>query len=488
MGPYPTTTLFSEQPRLSQPSYSFIASILLHSAALGLISFAILCAPKVSPAAPAARYAVRRLDLHTLEPQMRQSAGSPIEYHRWPAVSHPPAPGGKPALQPPAPQQIAAAAHGAQTLLQPDIPKPLALAVKILAPTLMIWNARNAPAKTIAAPMPEQPPSADLQPSLQLPNEEQRLAQISLKAANMAAQKQPLQAGTATPVVTPDPKPSPPAPVTTTQGSAQPTSAAVISLSGLHMKDGAFTLPPVNQTASSDSPGESAAGQAKGSSQAGHGDPASKSGDPAAAGKSGKAGAGKGADKAADKAEGRAAGVAVYPSESAAPAVSGRGAPELGSQPASAHITLPKNGQFGAVVVGSSMAEEYPETAGLWSGRMAYTVYLHVGLAKSWILQYSLPRVQDAAEAGGMARIAAPWPYNIVTPNLAPEAIDANALIVHGFVNQAGRFEDLAIAFPPQFPQARFVLDSLAQWHFRPAAQNGQKVKVEVVLIIPEQQ
>jgi hypothetical protein len=111
-----------------------------------------------------------------------------------------------------------------------------------------------------------------------------------------------------------------------------------------------------------------------------------------------------------------------------------------------------------------------------------------VGLAKSWILQYSLPRAQDAAEAGGMARIAAPWPYNIVTPNLAPGAIDDDALIVHGFINQEGRFEALAIAFPPQFPQARFVLDSLAQWQFRPATQNGQKIKVEVVLIIPEQE
>jgi hypothetical protein len=133
------------------------------------------------------------------------------------------------------------------------------------------------------------------------------------------------------------------------------------------------------------------------------------------------------------------------------------------------------------------MAEEYPVTAGLWSGRMAYTVYLHVGLAKSWILQYSLPRAAEAAEAGGIGRIAAPWPYNIVAPNLAPGDIDADALIVHGFINQEGRFEALAIAFPPQFPQARFVLDSLAQWQFRPAEQNGQKVKVEVVLIIPDE-
>jgi hypothetical protein len=73
-----------------------------------------------------------------------------------------------------------------------------------------------------------------------------------------------------------------------------------------------------------------------------------------------------------------------------------------------------------------------------------------------------------------------------VRPNIAPGSIDADALMVHGFVNQAGRFEALAVAFPPQFAQAQFVLNSLAQWQFRPATQNGQDVKVEVLLIIPE--
>jgi hypothetical protein len=82
--------------------------------------------------------------------------------------------------------------------------------------------------------------------------------------------------------------------------------------------------------------------------------------------------------------------------------------------------------------------------------------------------------------------IGAPWPYSIVRPNIAPGAIDADALMVHGYVNQAGRFEALAIAFPPAFAQAQFVLDSLSQWQFRPATQNGKNVRVEVLLIIPE--
>jgi hypothetical protein len=58
--------------------------------------------------------------------------------------------------------------------------------------------------------------------------------------------------------------------------------------------------------------------------------------------------------------------------------------------------------------------------------------------------------------------------------------------MIHGFVNQAGRFEALAVAFPPEFAQARFVLDALAKWEFRPATQSGQNVRVEVLLVIPE--
>ena len=50
---------------------------------------------------------------------------------------------------------------------------------------------------------------------------------------------------------------------------------------------------------------------------------------------------------------------------------------------------------------------------------MAYTAYLHVGLSKSWIMQYSLPANAEAAAGGTTSRLEAPWPYNIVRPNLA---------------------------------------------------------------------
>jgi hypothetical protein len=148
---------------------------------------------------------------------------------------------------------------------------------------------------------------------------------------------------------------------------------------------------------------------------------------------------------------------------------------------------MPKDGKFGVVVVGSSMAEEYPETVGLWGSRMAYTVYLHVGSGKSWILQYSLPQAASAAENGTVVQLQAPWPFIMERPELAPGELDGNAILVHGFVNQSGRFEKLNIVFPVDFAQSKFVLGALQQWQFRAAMQNGLLTAVEVLLIIPAQ-
>jgi hypothetical protein len=148
------------------------------------------------------------------------------------------------------------------------------------------------------------------------------------------------------------------------------------------------------------------------------------------------------------------------------------------------HIALPKNGGFGVVVVGSSVAEDYPETVDLWRGRLAYTVYLHVGISKNWIMQYSLPRSQTVSSIDGASRPDAPWPYDITRPSIDPD-VNSDAIMVHGFVNAAGRFEQLAVIFPTALAEAKFLLHALQQWQFRPSMQNGQATAMEVLLIIP---
>jgi hypothetical protein len=246
-----------------------------------------------------------------------------------------------------------------------------------------------------------------------------------------------------------------------------------MSPSDVQMREGTVSLPPVNETASSSSPGALVQGPAANSPRAGSGNPASTASGVGSGQNSGDRGDANTKAKLKDEKAGSGQGAAAGAGE--------------GDQPTTNQITLPKDGQFGAVVVGATLEEKYPEAAEVWSGRMAYTVYLHVGLAKSWILQYSLARADDAAAGGNVSRLEAPWPYNIVRPNLSRDTINADALMVHGYVNRAGRFENLAVAFPPEFDQAQFVLDALQQWQFRPAAQNGQNERVEVVLIIPEE-
>jgi hypothetical protein len=320
--------------------------------------------------------------------------------------------------------------------VQPDLPKPIVLNEEIPVPTVVLWSEKN-PDVRLVAPAPEPPPMAPVLPSVLLPNKEKMLADIPIPASAMPTPTLPLVAGTTSPVVVQGPKPTPAAPLTTAQGSGQPTSGFVLSLSDQKMTNGSVMLPPVNQSASLNAPG------------------GIRSGPSTANGASGQS--------ASDP--------------------NGTG---MGNRPSSTHISHPLEGKFGSVVVGSSLEAMYPEMAHMMNGRMVYTVYLHVGLPKSWPMQFSLTLADDAAAAGKSTHIDAPWPFSIVRPNIAPGAIRADALMVHGYVNQSGRFEGLKVVFPPQFPQVEFVLNSLAQWQFRPATQNGKNVRVEVLLIIPE--
>jgi hypothetical protein len=73
-------------------------------------------------------------------------------------------------------------------------------------------------------------------------------------------------------------------------------------------------------------------------------------------------------------------------------------------------------------------------------------------------------------------------------PHLAPGDFNSDAVMVHGLLNASGHFEALAVVFPSDFSQAKFVLSALQQWRFRPARQNGAVIAVEVLLIIPEEE
>jgi len=459
-------SLFSERPEPSQRPTSFVVSILAHAGAVALLSFGIIYTPEFKDTIAAKRYTVRHLDLKAEKEPPRQSAAKGIAYPGPHAEAPPkPQPGKNPASHPAAMRLTADAEKGPQTLVQPDIPDPVKSLVEMPVPTVVIWTPKREVVKAVVAPLPEKATASDVKPSVKAPNDEVNLGDIGISSTNMPTDGLPVFPTTTSPLVVHGPNMVQLAPVTTSQKAAMPTPTAVMSISDLRMPDGTATLPPVNQTTEQSESGILAPGQVS-------------------AGRKPNTNGGTGSDQASGN-SGDANGVAGDRSGTRPGEGAGSGADDgLTTE----HFTLPRNGQFGAIVVGASLEEKFPEMSGIWNDRVAYTVYLHVGLQKSWILQYSLPRNSEAAQSGNITRLEAPWPYNIVRPNLAPGIFSSDAILVHGFVNQQGRFESLGLAFPPEFRQAQFVLDALAQWQFRPAVQNGQTERVEVLLIIPEEE
>jgi hypothetical protein len=478
-----TTTLFTEHDDYRRPPTSFAVSFLLHSTIISLIAFGVFYNPPIMVRNSLDRYTVRHLDLEMPVLPPRHAPRDNIQapgMHQ--SSTHQLASNGaqpeKSMVMPPVPH----AKRSPQTLIQPDVHTDITLAQEAPLPQIVLWTPAKMPVSNIVAPLPSKPPTLAAKPTLTQPNLEPNLGNIAISSVAQPKLNQLLTPSNTTPIVVRGPQNPNPTPATVTQNTAKPTPAAVVSLSDVKLKNGSVALPPVNEAAESNTKDAAtlSPGPAKPVATAGNGAPGSKA-EGSGTGKTEGAHAGEGPANAPGS--GSSAKFTVAGPDQPQGATNGTGD---GDQPSLTAISLPKDGSFGSVIVGNSLEDQYPEIGDVWKGRMAYTVYLHVGLEKSWILQYALPRA-DAAGAGAAAHLDAPWPYSIVRPNLPSDAITTDALMIHGFVNNAGRFETLSIVFPAQFAEAQFVLDSLARWQFRPAAENGQIAKVEVLLIIPEQ-
>ena len=464
-----TITLFSAPPPPQRLRLSgFVVSPILHLLAFGLILLAVKHAPPENHLALSRTYIVRLLNLHTIEPPrhvVKDNTPRPAEH----ASRHLAAEGGIPAppsiLQDQPPTRL--------TLIQPDAPK-VRLTHDIPLPSVVIWT--PGVQKNINPPPLPPTPVPLVRASVELPNTEQAVANINL---------------TATPFQTSAPMPLPTAvsplplqgkaaagqvPQTTAAGKGIPTGGRVLSLSDLQMTQGTVVIPLANQAASGNGSGMVLRGLPEGTARTGSGTNASdKEG-----GAAGRGDGDTGTQVADAGGSGEHRGTGDGAGDGDASLGNGSGLPAM---PTTTRITPAKNGRFEVVVVGTSVADEYPEAAKVWSGRMAYTVYLHVGLSKNWILQYSLPAAETASLAGEAPRLSAPWPYVILRPNLVTPNTDG--ILVHGLLSAAGKLEKLALVFPNEFADTNFILDSLKQWDFRPAMQNGQAAAVEVLLIIP---
>jgi len=432
MMPSSGNMLFATLDSQGQRPTSLVGSILIHLIAGAVVLFGFAYKPPAVRVAQA-HYTLRELDL-ILPPESQKPAPPRIPYPKSHAGAA--APEGRTEASRSLPKQMQ---PGPQTLIQADLLNPITLPQLIPVPQVVIWSPSKTTVKHIVPPLPEKPTAAEVIPVLDRPNQELTLADVNLASSKLPSVKLPVAPSTTSPVTVHAPAQVQLPPASASQQSAPPTPAAVLSLSDLKM-NGSAALPPVNESQASNAQGALSQGHAQNpSDQAGRGSLAAK--------------------ETGSNGTGRAT---------------------------TTPIALPKDGHFGSVIVNDALEGQFPELEGAWSGRLAYTAYLHVGLPKSWIMQYSLPRNADAAAGGTTSRLEAPWPYNIVRPNLAPGTVDADALMIRGFVDESGRFQDLTIVFPQPFSNAQFVLAALQQWQFRPAQHNGQAAKVEVLLIIPE--
>jgi hypothetical protein len=472
-----TITLFSRPPQRDSGPTAFVVSIVLHGGLFALLFATLTHVRVVEPRMLNQKYAVRLLDMRHEESSLQWSPQHITR--RGQAARRAVSAGGSSGTarisqmarlsrnflsQKPAPQ----------TLIQPEVPPEQRELAQIPIPQVMVWTPDEITRRKIVTPAPQPAGAIEAKPSLAAPNHELNPADVSLSSTPYSTQA-PLPApSTTSPVEMIAPEPAQQLPETASQDAEQMSPARVISLSDLKLQEGTAALPVVNEVAPSDASGAPATAQAESI--------ASKAGDGGTEGLGKGAGVAQGAGSSGEKPD----GFTVEDGSNAAAGGGfsidmGSGADPAPGSPSIEHLTMPKDGHYQMVVVGASPQEDYPQTANLWTDRMVYTVYLQTDTAQNWILQYALLR-QLGDDPGDGSRPDPPWPYDMMRPNLGAEN---DIVLVHGFVNTDGRFEQLTVAYPPRFPQTDLLLRALRQWTFRPAMSQGQPATVEVLLIIP---
>ena len=471
-----TVTLFSRPPQRESAPSGYVVSIVLHAFIFAVILASVHKVRVVEKEFMNRKGAVRLLNMRESDVSARWYPATNMLRHSAAAARHAVSAGGSTghSKMPQAPRissNFATKKPAPQTLIQPEVPPDQQLLPKIPMPQALVWTAGEIKKQKIVTPKPQPAGEVHVKPSLAKPNTALNPAEVSLSTIPFETKAPMPVPGTTTPVKVNGATPAKQIPQTASVETEQVSPARVISLSDQKLVDGTAALAVVNEVSQADSEGSPTLGQAASGAQVDTGN--------AGTGHTG-AGAGRGT---ADAGNGTESGVAQN-GGSAAGAAEGDSIAGADTIPSEAmgdeHIKLPRTGHYGMVVVGAEPEEDYPETAGLWTGRMVYTVYLQTDTSQNWILQYSLLRsLQQKAE--NRRRPDAPFPYDMMRPIL----ISQDVVLVHGFVNESGRFEKLSIAYPPAYAQSALLLRALKQWEFRPAMNEGQPATVEVLLIIP---
>lgn len=153
---------------------------------------------------------------------------------------------------------------------------------------------------------------------------------------------------------------------------------------------------------------------------------------------------------------------------------------------------FPTTGSFDVVIVQRSAGAMIPEAEPLLTGWPVQTVYLALGTAKEWIMQYCVPPSASAPAAqsgmlvtlGKPAKLEAPF---IQLAMLPPPKItnSSRPALFSGSLGADGRFRRLRPVAAPDYETRPELLPYIEQWLFRPAKWDGAFAEVDVVLLVP---
>ncbi len=444
-------SLFTERPPAYNRPSAFVVSIIAHVGVVCMVVFGFLYVPRINMDAAAERYVVHRIEVNPPDIPPLTLPDNSKHYPTHRADHHVPSPHSKLAAAASSPRRLHLKLAD-KTLVEPKNQVKMVLN-HAPVPSLLLWSKPQPDVTLVRPPQFKKAMLNNVRASLQPPNEATHVADNAITPTPFSSSLPMPIPSTTTPILVHAPTPADAVPETASTSTAKPTTMAVMSISNFNMSKGVFALPPANQTAN---------GTKNGGMAAGH--------------------KGQGLIAGNENNHGTAknlwSGGSPSTTSDADYSIDG---PDITTTP----LKLPEDGKYGVVVVGSTIQQEYPETVGLWGRRLVYSVFLHVGLAQNWILQFTLPASVDDAKTK-LKLIKAPWPYFILRPNVDADYVNSNALMIHGFINDAGKFEHLALVLPPRYAHAQQLLDALKQWQFRPATRSGQPARVEVLLIMPE--
>lgn len=489
-------TLFEEQKIAQAGSPSMVASIAAHVLTVASLFILIKVGVPHIVHVPPQDFSMVRVLTYTPSQELAKAGDDSLHHHGQKAHSIKSAGGAvqpQRRILPPNPK----IKTGHQTILQAHANK-VAPPKHLPIPTVLLTAAHSKITQSIYTPKPRPSPAAPTPHLLTLPNAETHVADIMLSSTAFTTRHLVLPPSTTVPYKLKHPALNAQIVETTSPTKHAPTPTRLLVISDLRMVKGQISIP---QTAN-----EVQKTAAKGSLTSGEEDKAPGNGSGVRNGMSilRTALAGMGSDgptvkqgtadaNAADQQQGLqtlastthgtpqgARGLETATGSATAQSTAQSG---TGNHISFTHLSRSQAGQFGAILMGASPERDFPETADLWTGRNAYTVYVNVGTPTSWILQYSLPKSATPAQLQG--QLNAPYPYDMLRPNFATSELNADDLLVHGFITSKGTLEDLTVAFPPGFSLAKLILKALSQWKFRPATLNGVSTRVEILLIIP---